>query len=178
MGICGGMQMMGRAIEDPTGAENNGAPRVERALDLLPIRTVLRSEKVTRMARGRVVGPALGGAIAAEAFHGYEIHLGETVYEDSAQPFAEIQRCGETSPITDGAVGVNAFGTYVHGLFSNDHFRHAFLAAARQTCGLDPAREWADVEADRERRLDRLADHVRASLDMRFIYECLGVTRQ
>jgi adenosylcobyric acid synthase len=175
LGICGGMQMLGRTIEDPTGAENGGSPRVESGLNLLPIRTVLRAEKVTKMARGCVTAPLFGGAMAGNGFHGYEIHLGETVYEEGAQPFAEIQRCGDSAPTPDGATGPNAFGTYIHGLFRDDGFRHRFLAAARNACGLDPAREWAEVEAERERRLDRLANHVRNSLDMRLILECLGV---
>ena len=175
IGICGGMQMLGSAIEDPTGAESEGVPRSERGLDLLPIRTVLQTEKVTRTARGRVSGPAFGGALAAQPFHGYEIHLGDTVYAEGAQPFAEIQRCGDPRPLLDGAVGTNAFGTYMHGLFRDDDFRHAFLAAARNACGLEPAHELAPFEAERERRLDRLAAHVRSSIDMKLIYACLGV---
>jgi adenosylcobyric acid synthase len=174
VGICGGMQMLGTAIDDPAGAESDGAPRAERGLDLLPIRTVLQPEKVTRTAQGRV----LSGPLAAQSFHGYEIHLGETVYAEGAQPFAEIVRCGDPRPLPDGAVGHNAFGTYIHGLFRDDDFRHAFLAAARSACGLDPARELAAFEAERERRLDRLAAHVRSSIDMKLVYACLGVDRR
>ena len=175
LGICGGMQMLGRTIEDPTGAESCGIPRVESGLGVLPIRTVLRTDKVTRMASGTVVTSLFGGAMAGSSFHGYEIHLGQTVYEEDAQAFAEIQRCGDFAPMPDGAAGSNAFGTYIHGLFRDDGFRHRFLAAARNACGLDPALELAGIEAERERRLDRLANHVRGSLDMNLIFECLGV---
>jgi hypothetical protein len=34
------------------------------------------------------------------------------------------------------------------------------------------------VEAEREGRLDRLADHVRSAIAMKFVYECLGVARR
>jgi adenosylcobyric acid synthase len=175
LGICGGMQMLGRSIEDPTGAESGGSPRVEPGLSLLSIRTVLHAEKVTRMARGRVSAALFGGTMAGSGFHGYEIHLGRTVYDEGTQPFAEIQRCGDAAPVPDGAAGLNAAGTYIHGLFRDDGFRHSFIAAARNACGLDPARELVEVEAERERRLDRLANHVRSSLDMRLIFESLGV---
>jgi cobyric acid synthase len=35
------------------------------------------------------------------------------------------------------------------------------------------SRAW--VTAERDRRIDRLAEHVRQSLDMNLIYDCLGI---
>jgi adenosylcobyric acid synthase len=177
MGICGGMQMMGASIEDPQGAENNGVPRADPGLGLLAIDTVLHAEKITRVARGRVRASLFGEPLALPAFQGYEIHLGETVYATGAHPFAEIQRCGETTSRLDGAVsaGHRAFGTYIHGLFNDDGFRHSFLSAARAACGLDPMEQKVFVHAEREQRIDRLADHVRRALDMNLIHECLEV---
>jgi adenosylcobyric acid synthase len=177
MGICGGMQMMGVSIEDPQGAENNGVPRADPGLGLLAIETVLHAEKVTRVARGRVCSNLFGEPLALPGFQGYEIHLGETVYATGAQPFAEIQRCGESASRLDGAVSASrrAFGTYIHGLFNDDGFRHSFLSAARAACGLDPLEQRVFVHAEREQRIDRLADHVRRALDMNFIHACLRV---
>jgi len=57
-------------------------------------------------------------------------------------------------------------GTYVHGLFDGDDLRHSFLRAARAAAGLAPAEIMVHVAADREARIDRLADHLRKSLDM------------
>jgi adenosylcobyric acid synthase len=177
VGICGGMQMLGRAIEDPAGLESNGAARAEPGLDLLPIKTILHPEKVTRMARGRVQARALfGQPPGAPCFHGYEIHLGETVYAEGAEPFAEITRAGESGPQPDGAVAAGrlVFGTYVHGLFGDDAFRHGCLAAARAACGLAPPARRVFVCADREKRMNRLADHVRRALDMDLIRSWLA----
>ena len=166
MGICGGMQMLGRTIEDPTGAENGGIPRSDRGLGLLPIHTVLQQDKVTRLARGHC-----GGA----SFQGYEIHLGETIYADGARRFAEIQREGEHTTREDGAVSADGrvIGTYIHGIFSDDEFRHSFLKTARAACGLPPPENLSFVTAERERRIDRLANHVRTALDMDLIRRCL-----
>lgn len=178
MGICGGMQMMGASIADPLGAENNGVPRADSGLGLLPIATVLHAEKVTRVARGRVRAASLfGEPLACPGFQGYEIHMGETVYAAGAQPFAEIQRCGESASRPDGAVsaGRRAFGTYIHGLFNEDGFRHSFLSAARAACGLDPLEQKVFVHAEREQRIDLLAEHVHRALDMNLIHDCLGV---
>jgi adenosylcobyric acid synthase len=132
LGICGGMQMLGREVSDPQGAE--GTPRTVNGLGLLPLSTVLRTEKVTRQ-----VGK-----------WAYEIHLGETTYDEGAE-------AGRIS------------GTYLHGLFAEDAYRHAWIDRTRAAAGLAPARERVFAAADRERRIDRLADHVRRSLDMDLI---------
>jgi adenosylcobyric acid synthase len=179
-GICGGMQMMGRSIDDPEGSESRGVPRCATGLGLLPISTVLQAQKITRTARGRVVaGTLLGERLEAPCFRGYEIHMGETVYGEDARPFAEIQRGGESPCIRDGAADESgrAFGTYVHGLFREDAFRHSFLAAARAACGLAPIDTRLFLTQERERRIDRLAEHVRQSLDMDLIWDCLGLRR-
>ncbi len=178
MGICGGMQMLGVSIEDPEGSENRGIPQTEAGLALLPIATSLRAEKVTRTAQGRLSSATLfGHPLQEQCFQGYEIHLGETIYREGAQPFAQIQRGGEEVTQADGAIdaGGRVLGTYIHGLFTDDRFRHSFLDAARASCGLEPAQSTLFVTRDRERRLDRLADHVRRSLDMELIWRCLGV---
>jgi adenosylcobyric acid synthase len=60
-------------------------------------------------------------------------------------------------------------GTYVHGLFDDDTFRHGFVAAARAAAGLAPAAGCAYVTAERETRIDRWADHLRRSLNMHLI---------
>jgi adenosylcobyric acid synthase len=180
IGICGGMQMMGQGIEDPLGAESRGGARSVHGLGLLPISTVLQSEKVTRPVRGSVVtNVLLGERLEIPCFLGYEIHMGETAYEEAAKPFAEIQRAGESGRMRDGAIAEHgrAFGTYVHGLFHDDAFRHSFIAAARSACGLAPVQNRAFITAGRERRIERLAEHVRQSLDMDLIYDCLGIRK-
>lgn len=180
LGICGGMQMMGRSIEDPEGAESRGTARSARGLGVLPIATVLQSGKVTRPVRGRVVSNGLfGERLKMQCFHGYEIHMGETMYTEGAQPFSEIQRAGELGGIRDGAIGEggNVFGTYVHGLFHDDLFRHSLIAAARSACGLAPIQTRAFITAERDGRIDRLAEHVRQSLNMDLIWACLGIRK-
>lgn len=179
-GICGGMQMLGQVIDDPLGSENGGGARSEPGLGLLPVRTILRPDKITRLVQGRIRSADLfGQKLAMSSFQGYEIHLGETVYTDGAVPFADIRRGGEVLDRPDGAVaaGRRAFGTYIHGLFTDDGFRHSFIKAARAACGLGPPDSLIFVTGERERRIDRLADHVRRAVDMPFIHSCVGAHR-
>jgi adenosylcobyric acid synthase len=88
----------------------------------------------------------------------YEIHMGETT------PM-------EGDIVSNGKV----HGTYIHGLFDDDSFRHSFLANARETLGLRPAESYASVSAEREARIDHWADHLRQSLDMKLIRGWAGV---
>jgi adenosylcobyric acid synthase len=100
VGICGGYQMMGERIDDPAAMESDrgGAD----GLALLPVRTILAAEKVTR--RVRAVTPS------GMEFEAYEIHLGVTTGPADATPFAVLNDGG-----TDGARMERCCGTYLHG---------------------------------------------------------------
>lgn len=165
IGICGGFQMLGLSIDDPSGVESDGVPRNVAGLGQLPVRTIMRGEKTVRRAEGRT------RLWDAPSFDGYEIHMGETVYENGAEPFAELLKDGEQQPNLDGAIDSSGrvWGTYIHGLFDDDAFRHRFLQFARQACGLSPARSHRCVTAERQARIDRWASHLRHSLDMNLI---------
>jgi adenosylcobyric acid synthase len=172
IGICGGFQMLGTAIDDPEGIENHGQPVSQAGLGLLPVRTVLRLEKTVRRVRGSLRRNFFRNADLLQAgFEGYEIHVGETFYETGALPFAAIDRQGTTGSVPDGAVSESGhvLGTYVHGLFDNDGFRHGFIRAARAAVDLAPAGTWANVAADRDARIDRLANHLKKSLNINLI---------
>lgn len=143
LGICGGYQMLGRIIRDPLGAD--GTPGQTPGLGLLDIETEMSAEKRLE----RVVGTALGQPVS-----GYEIHMGRSSGPDCARPFAHL-------PAPEGAISADGrvIGTYLHGLFSDDGFRAAYLArlGAASTRGF---------EAGVEQALDALADHVEAHLDV------------
>jgi adenosylcobyric acid synthase len=162
VGICGGFQMLGLSIEDPCGVESAGMPRTMAGLGILPVRTVMRGDKTVRRTAG--IAPLAG----EPRFSGYEIHMGETIYENGAAPFAEIMRDGEHQKLADGAMvpSGRAWGTYVHGIFDDDAFRHRFVDSVRASCALAPASDHICATAERQARIDRWADHLRQSLDM------------
>ena len=143
LGICGGYQMLGRTIDDPSGAD--GVAGQVAGLGLLDVTTVMAPDK--RLTR--VTGTALGQPVS-----GYEIHMGRTDGPDCARPFAHV-------PDPDGAISADGrvTGSYLHGLFSDDAFRAAFLA--RLGAASRPGFE-AGVDA----ALDDLADHLEAHLDV------------
>ena len=165
IGICGGFQMLGITIDDPHGVESAGAPRSTRGLGMLPISTVMHSEKTVRRVKG------FARWLGELSFAGYEIHMGETAYENTASPFARIVRESETEQRADGAVDGSGrvWGTYVHGVFDDDAFRHNFVNWTRRFCGLPEAKRYNSVSAERQARIERWAAHLRRSLDMRLI---------
>ncbi len=172
LGICGGAQMLGRRIDDPLGVEQGGSLE---GLGLLPLTTELAPRKTTVRVRGALAGPLFGQPLAPGAFAGYEIHLGAS-RRDGGAPFAHV-RDGAGPPREDGAVSPDGLvaGTSVHGLFDDDAFRHAALAALRARAGLAPATNLRCWHAEREARYDRLAAIWRAALDMPLLARIAGL---
>jgi adenosylcobyric acid synthase len=176
VGICGGMQMLGETISDPLGVEREGSVP---GLRLLPIRTIMQSDKVTRNVTGNMVaGTLFGTPVTDSQVSGYEIHVGRTVYQTGAVHFAELSAgLGSRGERADGCLSANArvLGTYLHGLFDNDSFRHQFLFAARAFYNLAAPSELHLWKQLREESLDRLAREVERAFDMEAIFEWVGL---
>ena len=146
LGICGGYQMLGRVIADPDGIE--GVAGETGGLGLLDVVTVMSAEK--RLTRTSAIHAASGAAM-----EGYEIHIGRTGGPDRARPFARVDGAPEGAVSADGRI----MGSYLHGMFTGDAFRAAFLG------GLGAA-SVAGYGQGVEAVLDALADHMEAHLDV------------
>jgi len=147
LGLCGGYQMLGRRISDPSGIEGEAAD-VE-GLAHLDVETVLTGKK----SLVSVTGMTTDGA----PFAGYEMHMGRTGGPDCSRPFAEL-----SGDRPDGAISPSGriAGTYVHGLLADDAQRNAWLTRLGA-----PASD-LDFEAGVEATLDGLAAHVELHLDV------------
>ena len=179
VGICGGFQMLGKEIFDPEGLERAGS---EVALGLLPVRTIMERDKVTVPARGWLAGASLFGQKADQhEFCGYEIHLGTTEYLDGAEPFAFIARQGDAArTVPDGCVSADGrvFGSYLHGLFDHDSFRHEFLRCSRAALQMSAPGELVAWSERRRQQLDLLADAFGSALDLDAIFRVTGLPRR
>lgn len=168
-GICGGMQMLGASISDPLGIERAGEAK---ALGLLPFGTRMHPNKVTRVVQGQISSPRLfGQPVPAQTVAGYEIHIGETLYGVGATPFCTLN---------DGSIDVclsedtRIFGTYLHGIFDDDGFRHTFLAAARAFHTLAPAVHFENWKEKREASIARLVAAVSRHVDLPRLFDLAG----
>jgi adenosylcobyric acid synthase len=146
LGLCGGYQMLGKRLSDPEGTE--GPPGSVDGLGLLNVETVLSGAKRLEA----VSGSSFDGV----SFAGYEMHIGRTAGADCARPFSTIGGQAEGASSADGRV----VGTYVHGLFSDDRQRSAWLTR------LGGSSSGLDYEANVDAILDRLAAHMERYLDL------------
>ena len=166
IGICGGYQMMGQRVEDPQHVES-GIGYAE-GLGLLPVSTVMRTEKTTRQCMFRFRGqPAL--------CQGYEIHMGETrVIAGSEGGAAQGGRA--ESPLnflsdgrTDGYfLHRKCWGTYLHGILDNAAVINELLAPYTGQAGED-----IDYRQYKEAQYDKLAALLRQHLAIEEIYKTL-----
>ena len=154
IGICGGMQMLGREVADPHGVE--GTPGSVAGLGWLDYSTTLTREKTLKNVTGCLALP--GAADVA----GYEIHMGETAGPALAVPALRLAT-PEGGERPDGARSADGqiLATYVHSLFDTP----AACASLLQWAGLSDA-EAVDYPALREASLDRLADTLAGHLDL------------
>lgn len=156
MGICGGFQMLGEFLADPDALEGEEG-RFE-GLGLLPIRTLITPQKITRQRQVTSTYPQEGLPIV-----GYEIHQGRTqiLENKTTQPLFDDPTLG----IVD--IQQSVWGTYLHGLFDNGPWRRAWLNYLRQQRGLPSLPTGIpNYREQRETMLNSLAEIVSKHLDL------------
>lgn len=141
LGICGGYQMLGRIVRDPDGIE--GTDREVEGLRLLDVETVLVPEKT-------VLNQNATDAETGRPLSGYEIHMGQTTGPDTKRPMIRFAGAPDGAISQDGSVR----GCYLHGLFTTDDWRAAFLASLGVSGGA------LNYRAEVERTLDVLAERL------------------
>jgi len=150
LGLCGGYQMLGEELLDE--AHTEGGPNRWPGLGLLPLRTTFHRTKQTQTQAFLSAWPEPGHPLA-----GYEIHHGST---ETIGFEGEALALG-AGPEAGWRLG-RAAGSYLHGLLAGDAWRAAFLNDVRRDRGLPP--QPVRCADPLELRLQRWADHVRASL--------------
>ena len=157
VGLCAGYQMMGRHVADPAGIEGGGE---EAGLGILDVRTELAPDKQTRRTLARITEepPRWLEGEKGEAVRGYEIHHGRTRAPAALRGWLAAE--GRALGHADGG----HWGCYLHGVFSNDRLRSAWLRSLGLGAG---AVRWPGA-VDGE--LDRLADVVDRCLDVDAVF--------
>ncbi len=176
IGICGGYQMLGKVLEDPYGVETT-LDSME-GLDILPIKTVFEEKKITTRVNG-IIAKDLINNDTPLSIYGYEIHMGKTTLLDEGKSLININKSNnEEANHLDGVVNNkgNVMGTYIHGIFDGVEFRQHIINELRRDKGIEE-KVSMPYEHLREKELDKLADLVRASIDMNKIYKIMGLNR-
>lgn len=178
IGICGGYQMLGQRVEDPDHTESSMDGLA--GMGLLPTTTLFLADKITRQVTVRAHhNDFLSVDYSGEKLQGYEIHMGRTTYLSPVQHAFLVDR-GDGVWLDDGVIREDGLvmGSYIHGLFDNDEYRRQLLNCLRSRKGLDTlGGETINMEARKEAAYNRLADTVRAHLDMERVYAAMGVEK-
>jgi adenosylcobyric acid synthase len=154
VGLCGGYQLLGEELLDPDGVESTPGTRMD-GLGLLSVRTVFEPEKVTELTAAQVVaGEGWLEAVAGTSVRGYQIHTGRSEMTGACDPLLALP----DGPDGASAPGGRVWGCYLHGIFENDDFRHAWLRSLGW--------QGEGIAFDREAAYDRLANHVRQHVEM------------
>lgn len=155
MGICGGFQMLGSIIRDPDGVESEH--KEISGMGLLDIATEFSGDKQQVQVSGAFSGiDGMLSCLNGISYRGYEIHMGRS-----------------TGAAAFTGAG-NVYGTYIHGIFDADGVSDAVLRALCGMKGIEWSEKATDIREYREKEYDRLADTVRANLDMDAVYGVLN----
>jgi adenosylcobyric acid synthase len=176
LGVCGGCQILGQAIEDPEGIESE--VRSAEGLGLLPLTTRFGREKRTAQVEARSVTASFLGDPSHAPIAGYQIHMGRVSHTGGAATLFAIDRRKEgDGDEADGTVSADGavVGTMIHGLFDNASVRDTLLGALRRRRGIVAPERAADgaESAPPLDEYDRLADIVEKNVNMGLLQRLL-----
>lgn len=170
IGICGGLQILGRKICDPYNVESD--IKESEGLGLLDLVTVLEKEKITAQSVVRLENTSY-------LLKGYEIHMGRTeAIGENAVPFSYVVKRGEIEcNEIDGYMSLDGrvWGTYLHGIFDNENFLRDFISSLFKRKGLEKKVDVKSFKDMKMAKYDELARAVRSALDMDTIYKIIGI---
>ena len=157
-GICGGYQILGQKISDPSLVEASGIKEIY-GMGLLDTETVFYGEKVQAQKTGFLTGICgILSDLNGMRYSGYEIHMGRNERNDPAIVCKD-----------------NVYGSYIHGIFDAPGISDTVLKAICDKRGIEfDTIKIFDVEGYKELQYSRLAEIIRSSLDMKFIYSVLN----
>ena len=179
VGICGGLQILGKVIYDSEMRESKHG--TIKGLGLLDIESKFsKSDKIVTQSEATIPTDIDGIAgdifknIAGESVTGYEIHEGTTELNSSSPFLSVVKGQGNNDKgLIDGASNGNVFATYFHGIFHNYNIRREFLNYLRVKKGLNAKYGEDPYETQKDYSLNRLADIVEKYLNMDIIDKLL-----
>ncbi|AEC51909.1 Cobyric acid synthase (cobQ) [Pyrococcus sp. NA2] len=162
VGICGGLQILGREIIDNVESKRGKV----KGIGILPVKTSFSRIKRTNSLKAEVLWDVARGMVV----EGYEIRFGRS---RSERPFSIIREVNGVKTFEpEGGIGKRSFGTYLHGIFHNFAFTQRFLNFLRAEKGLEPItlEEWSI-----EDEIEKFSKVVEENVDVERILSELGV---
>ena len=163
LGICGGLQMLGKVINDPLGLE--GLVGSSEGFGWLDIETELQPQKTLKNVSGRLNLPNQAGC----DIQGYEIHAGLTLAakKETAENHSIISTDDEHICALLSA-DEQIFASYWHGLMDTPEALQSILRWAGAETRL------VDYQELREKSLDALANSAEEQFDWQRLEKALA----
>ena len=155
-GICGGLQMLGKSLEDPHRKEsiNDLSSSSYNGMNLLPIRTIFGEIKQNSQKEEIVSWPK------EKNVKGFEMHYGKSnLINDKNLDIISLFKNSSLGWVLEKKDKSFIGGTYLHGIFENNEWRQEWINKIRQKKGLEKLNHnYEDDNNKRERLLNLLAD--------------------
>ena len=154
VGICGGLQMLGKKIYDPKHLESDILET--EGFNFFDYETTFDEIKKTEQVTKKLeLTEGILKDFSNYEVKGYEIHQGISTFD---APLICKNRI---------------FATYIHGIFDNSKFTNDFLNIVRREKNMPEQKEIFSFNEFKEKEYDKLAELLRKNLDMKKIYEIL-----
>ena len=162
-GICGGLQMLGRSLEDPLSIESSLNKNMFPGLNLIPIKTIFEKDKFLKRNSAISIWPG------STTISGFEVHHGKS-YEIPHSPIEIKPLCKENSLgwVTNNDSSLNIAGTYLHGIFDNGKWRRLWINTLRTEKGLEKLKvDEPDYFQKRESLINKLTDQFNQNINLK-----------
>ncbi|EHI76407.1 CobB/CobQ-like protein [Fusobacterium sp. oral taxon 370 str. F0437] len=154
VGICGGLQMLGKKIYDPEHLESDILET--EGFDFFDYETTFDEIKKTEQVTKKI--ESIEGILkdfSNYEIEGYEIHQGVSTFDNPVICKNRI------------------FATYIHGIFDNSKFTNDFLNIVRREKNMPEQKEIFSFNEFKEKEYDKLAKLLRENLDIEEIYKII-----
>ncbi|HHY71292.1 MAG TPA: hypothetical protein GX519_06565 [Thermoanaerobacterales bacterium] len=177
LGIGSSYPLLGKTLSFSSGFK---IKETIKGLGFFDIDIKLRQQEPAR-ASGKVLNGLPGPAdiLSGLEIEGYRIYSGDIIMRGKENNFIKI--CDNSDNALDGFISTTGrvLGTFIHGIFDNSNFTVRFvnfLSNAKHDGSIiiNNAKSF-DFKKFKEAEYDRWADIVRGNLDIKKLYEIMGV---
>ncbi len=168
-GICGGLQMLGRSLNDPYAIEglvSENSKKASLGLDLLPIHTNFAESKSVIQSQLRINWPEKVSVV------GFEIHHGKSILIDNNKKIKQLFEQPDLGWILNSYGSGKIIGTYLHGIFDNGYWRRKWINDLRKQKALpELSTNEPNHSEKRNALIDLLADSLEEYVDLNPLIE-------
>ena len=162
-GICGGLQILGKTLDDPFSKEDFGENlnKSIEGIGLLPLKTTFLKNKITRQVQTESIWPC------SSEINGFEIHNGVTELMKNQKEVKSIFKNLKLGWYKENNNGGTIAGSYIHGIFENDDWRDKYLSQIRKNRSLSKLdKRTNSYKIKREKIINNLAKEFKNHLNI------------